>query len=207
MIASNATTAIATANDDNGSIMSDSMHSLLSIATHNSSTTTGTRAFDKVIKYLLRHYPQGAWTPQGKTGILPLVLAAQTGHRTWNDGMETLLHAYPPALHSRRLKIPLKLHPHVLARINGHSCNHRVREASFGSLPTVVCRTSNNRSTNAAESTNVDEGEAVMERTETAAKCKAIEQVVHPSTATTIFELLRTKPDLVSYGTSSSLSW
>jgi ankyrin repeat protein len=72
--------------------------------------------FDKVIKMLLQHYPEGAMTPQGQTGQLPLTLAIQHGNRTWQDGIRTLLNAYPPALHSRKLFEP-ELYPFVLATL------------------------------------------------------------------------------------------
>ena len=76
--------------------------------------------FDTVIKLLLKQYPQAAQTPHGKSGRLPLVLAARAGHRTWNDGMKALLRAYPPALFSgSKGMIPVKLYPHALALIGG----------------------------------------------------------------------------------------
>ena len=65
---------------------------------------------------LLQHYPEGASTPQGGSGLLPLILAIKTGQRSWNDGIRTLLHAYPPALHNKRVIEP-SLYPKVLALV------------------------------------------------------------------------------------------
>lgn len=80
----------------------------------------GVSSFDKVIKLLLKQYPQAAQTPHGRSGRLPLVLAARAGHRTWNDGMKRLLRAYPPALFSgSKGMVPIKLYPYVLSLIGG----------------------------------------------------------------------------------------
>lgn len=77
-------------------------------------------SFEKVIKLLLKHYPQAAQTPQGKSGRLPLVLAARAGNRSWGDGMKALLRAYPPALFSgSKGLVPINLYPHVLCLIGG----------------------------------------------------------------------------------------
>lgn len=65
---------------------------------------------------LLQHYPEGASIPQGGSGLLPLLLAIKTGQRTWNDGIRTLLHAYPPALHNKRVIEPF-LYPKVLSLV------------------------------------------------------------------------------------------
>jgi Ankyrin repeats (3 copies) len=101
---------LATANDD---------HSVMSALSFFSSATVShtSNPFDKVMKILLQHYPAGAWTPQGKTGRLPLVLAIESkGKRTWADGIRTLLQAYPPALHNRKVMEPI-LYPHVLSLV------------------------------------------------------------------------------------------
>lgn len=74
------------------------------------------RPFDAVIRILLRHYPEGAAAPQGVTGELPLAIAARTGRRTWDDGMKTLLLAYPPALYGPEVRPP-GLHASILGRI------------------------------------------------------------------------------------------
>ena len=245
--------------DDNGSVISESMQSLLSSATANASTPMDARAFDKVIKFMLRHYPQGARTPQGKTGTLPLVLAAQVGHRAWNDGMETLLHAYPPALHSRKLKLPLNLYPHIFARINGRPECYRptadvpVIDHSVSDLqslsedfdggvqspllvqppdsPAPSTRGNDNLSMNrwsygyhtspgtlegketpyswknAATTTRENDAKETGDATILSPTCtgaaNGTDTVVRPRVATTIFELLRTKPDLISNATSS----
>ena len=65
---------------------------------------------------LLQHYPEGASTPHGGSGLLPFILAIKTGQRSWNDGIRTLLHAYPPALHNKRVIEP-SLYPKVLALV------------------------------------------------------------------------------------------
>ena len=85
--------------------------------------------FDKVIKILLQHYPEGAETPQGPTGELPLTLAVRHGNRTWQDGIRTLLNAHPPALHSERLFAPT-LYPDVLATLG-----NAARPGESSSLP------------------------------------------------------------------------
>jgi hypothetical protein len=72
--------------------------------------------FDKVLKILLTHYPDAARIPHGRSGQLPLVLAVECGRRTWPDGLRTLLNAYPPALHNKKL-INQVLYPNVLSLI------------------------------------------------------------------------------------------
>jgi hypothetical protein len=98
-------------NDDHSSVIS-------ALSFFSSATVSHTsNPFDKVMKILLQHYPAGAWTPQGKTGRLPLVLAVESkGKRTWADGIRTLLQAYPPALHNRKVIEPI-LYPHVLSLV------------------------------------------------------------------------------------------
>jgi ankyrin repeat protein len=83
---------------------------LLSAAGLNSTT----RAFDKVIKLLLQHYPDSAKIPHGKSGRMPLVLAFK--RRTWEDGIKTLLYAYPAALHQPKV-IPEVYMPRILSKI------------------------------------------------------------------------------------------
>ena len=104
--------------DEESSVFSDSIVSLFSVASskkNGDSNNSKNASFDKVIKLLLKQYPQAAQTPHGRTGRLPLVLADRAGHRTWNDGMKTLLRAYPPALFSgSKGMIPVKLYPYVL---------------------------------------------------------------------------------------------
>jgi hypothetical protein len=106
-------------NDEDASVFSDSMASLFSTGS-TKRNKNGDGNFDTVIKMLLKQYPQAAQTPHGKSGRLPLVLAARAGHRSWGDGMKTLLRAYPPALFSgSKGMIPVKLYPHALALIGG----------------------------------------------------------------------------------------
>mmetsp|Transcript_3676 Transcript_3676/g.4985 ORF Transcript_3676/g.4985 Transcript_3676/m.4985 type:complete len:840 (+) Transcript_3676:146-2665(+) len=79
--------------------------------------TSSTKSFDKVIKILLRHYPESAHIPHGRTGRLPLMMAIETGRRTWEDGIKALLESYPAALESRVLEP--KLYPSILSLISG----------------------------------------------------------------------------------------
>lgn len=109
---------------DDASVFSDGMASLFSAG--SSSKKDGEAAarrqasFEKVIKLLLKHYPQAAKTPHGRSGRLPLVLAARAGHRSWGDGMKALLRAYPPALFSgSKGLVPIKLYAHILSLIGG----------------------------------------------------------------------------------------
>ncbi|KAG7372384.1 ankyrin repeat domain protein [Nitzschia inconspicua] len=105
--------------DEEASVFSDGMASLFSTGS-TKRNKSGDGNFDTVIKMLLKQYPQAAQTPHGKSGRLPLVLAARAGHRSWDDGMKTLLRAYPPALFSgSKGMIPVKLYPHALALIGG----------------------------------------------------------------------------------------
>lgn len=100
------------ADNDDHSVLSDAAMSFFSSATVSQTTNP----FDKVIKILLEQYPESAQIPQGKTGRLPLVLAVESGRRTWQDGIRTLLNAYPPALHSKKL-VEKTLYPKVLSLI------------------------------------------------------------------------------------------
>ena len=77
-------------------------------------------AFYQVIKILLDHYPEAARIPQGESGQLPLIMAIKAGRRTWKDGIRTLLNAYPPALHNRRVIEPI-LYPKVLELVTNSS--------------------------------------------------------------------------------------
>ena len=79
------------------------------------STALKTNAFDTVIRILLGHYPAAARIPHGRTGRLPFVMAIEARRRTWEDGIKTLLDAFPPALESRR--IPMDVYPHILSLI------------------------------------------------------------------------------------------
>lgn len=97
---------------DDQSVLSDAALSFFSSAT----VSYTTNPFDKVIKMLLEHYPAAAHTPHGRVGKLPLVMAIESSRRTWNDGIRTLLNAYPPALHSKKLIDP-SLYPRVLSKL------------------------------------------------------------------------------------------
>uniref|UniRef100_A0A7S3P805 Uncharacterized protein n=1 Tax=Amphora coffeiformis TaxID=265554 RepID=A0A7S3P805_9STRA len=99
---------------DDLSVLSDAALSFFSTAT----VCRTTNPFDKVLKMLLQHYPEGARIPQGKSGRLPLVMAIESGARTWEDGIRTLLNAYPPAMHKKRL-IEQKLYPNLLGLVLG----------------------------------------------------------------------------------------
>ena len=109
-----AAAAAADASDDL-SVLSEAL-SFFSSATVSQTTNP----FDKVIKILLQHYPDAARVPQGRTGRLPLVLAVESGRRTWEDGIRTLMNAYPPALHNKKL-IDASLYPNVLALVTRHN--------------------------------------------------------------------------------------
>ena len=111
---------------DDASVFSDGMTSLFSSGSSKLAGGSGSPAskynasFDKVIKLLLKQYPQAAQTPHGKSGRLPLALAVRAGNRRWGDGMKALLKAYPPALFSgSKGLIPVKLYAHVLCLIGG----------------------------------------------------------------------------------------
>jgi hypothetical protein len=71
----------------------------------------------QVIKILLQHYPEAACTPQGESGKLPLILAIESKRRSWEDGIRTLLYAYPPALHNKKVIEPV-WYPNVLALVS-----------------------------------------------------------------------------------------
>jgi hypothetical protein len=188
--------------DEEASVLSDarSMTSFLSSATANSTPY----AFDKVIKILLHHYPEAAKIPHGKSGRLPMVLAAQTGQRTFQDGMQALLLAYPAALHSRKLK--LQLYPDLLAMVGGGTpkdgdgkpkgCGGGVlHNLSFLAAP--LSPKINHRKELSQRST-VSGGSSKRPKGESLSGKKAVKRsLVKPRDATAVFELLKTKPDLV----------
>jgi ankyrin repeat protein len=186
-LAAAAAVAAAAASDnsnaDDHSVMSDAAMSFFSTAT----VANTTNPFDKVIKILLQHYPKAAYIPQGKTGRLPLVLAIESGRRTWNDGIRTLLNAYPPALHNKKLIEPA-LYPHVLSLVanNGNSMLH---QAGGG-----CCA--------------FDFGGGIVDFLNGAGveknprKTKISKRAIRQETCsrTTLYELLRSKPDWLSLG-------
>lgn len=146
------------ASADDLSVISEAM-SFFSSATVSQTTN----AFDKVIKLLLERFPEGASTPHGKNGKLPLVLALKTGVRTWEDGLRSLMNAYPPALHSEKI-IPPAVYPHVLALL----ANER----------TTILDSSHDVVSHHVPSSKILRREA--------------------GARTTLFELLRAKPDLIT---------
>lgn len=158
-------TAAADASDDL-SILSDTM-SFFSSATVSQTSNP----FDKVLKILLQHYPEGAQIPQGRTGHLPLVLAVESGRRTWQDGIRTLLYAYPPALHNKKLIEP-ELYPNVLSLVTSG-------RSDFGK-PDFHCCTSG-----IFNDLLLPLGSARSKRQRREAS----------NSQTTLFELLRTKPE------------
>lgn len=99
--------------------LSDDMSILSEALSFFSSATVSQTAnpFDKVIKLLLQHYPEGARIPQGQNGRLPLVAAIEARYRTWDDGLHTILKAYPRALHSRKI-IPASLLAYIIYRVS-----------------------------------------------------------------------------------------
>jgi ankyrin repeat protein len=95
--------------------LSDEDSSVSDLSFLSSATCFTTNAFDKVIRILLSHYPAAARIPHGRTGRLPLVMAIEGRRRTWEDGIKTLLDAFPPALESR--KISMTCYPAILTLI------------------------------------------------------------------------------------------
>jgi len=162
MAASNGSSAA-----DDLSVLSDAM-SFFSTATISQTPNP----FDKVIKILLQHYPEGARIPHGQTGELPLVTAIQSGYRTWDDGIRTLLNAYPPALHNKKLMDP-GLYPIVLALVSTVSLNDDVDEGG-----------------NDGGNTHNNHHKSSLHRFSRSKRRR------HDDCArTTLFELLRTKPE------------
>mmetsp|Transcript_8146 Transcript_8146/g.20465 ORF Transcript_8146/g.20465 Transcript_8146/m.20465 type:complete len:915 (+) Transcript_8146:250-2994(+) len=139
---------------DDASVFSDGMTSLFSSGSSKRAGGSGAAAsnynasFDKVIKLLLKQYPQAAQTPHGKSGRLPLALAARAGNRSWGDGMKALLRAYPPALFSgSKGLIPVKLYAHVLCLIGGGPRQQHPGILAPDSAHSVNSNTSSNWST------------------------------------------------------------
>ena len=156
--------ALAAAADgaDDLSVLSDAALSFFSTATVHRTTNP----IDKVLKMLLQHYPEGARIPQGKTGRLPLVMAIESGRRSWDDGIRTLLNAFPPAMHKKRLIEP-ELYPNLLSLVVEST---PMLEGLPGTKPSSTQR-----------------------RCETAAK-------------STLFDLLRNKPDWLTKGREDSIT-
>lgn len=150
---------------DDVSVLSDAALSFFSCA----SVRRTTNPFDKVLKMLLQPYPEGARIPQGKTGRLPLVMAIESGRRTWEDGVRTLLNAYPPAMFKKKLIEP-ELYPNLLGLVV------RGQAPLFDRLPGPTSNKLANSSKKLSDN----------------------------SAKSTLFDLLRTKPEWITKGHEDS---
>ena len=194
--------------DDHSSVMSDAAMSFFSTATVSQTTNP----FDQVIKILLHQYPDSARVPQGKSGRLPLVLAIEESkigrRRTWNDGIRTLLHAYPPALHNKKIIEPI-LYPHVLSLVahNGTTPPPQQRQHPSHTHPDgsnssfafdfsgYVDVVPNNR--HPALNKKRPQPKETKKKSQ-----RAIRQEL--CCRTTLYELLRSKPDWLTLGLSTN---
>jgi hypothetical protein len=215
-VESNAAHGSGGADDDS------SVYSLTSF--FSSSTTNATpHAFDKVIQILLRNYPEAAYIPHGKTGRLPLVLAIRAGERTWDDGIQTLMTANPAALHGAKLQ---KAYPEGIALVGGgghpppptrstkkgekegglrifqnlyllalhnhrSSSNHHGNDGTGGRRGT----TRKPRKHRSLNSSSHGGGGGSKKATSKGTGNKALPP--NPRTLTTMYQVLRSKPDLV----------
>lgn len=154
--------------------------SIVSALSFFSSATVSHTAnpFDKVIKILLQHYPSAARIPHGTTGRLPLVMAIASRRRTWADGVETLLHAYPPALHHKKVVEP-HLFPHVLARVGVKSC-----DGNSNSLQQLLVEDTHKVGNN--------------KKKKKASSAQSMRQAA--CARSTLYQLIRTKPEWVTRG-------
>jgi hypothetical protein len=116
----------ARSNSDDDSFISEFSVTPQTATTHQSTSTP--HAFDKVFKILLQHYPASARVPHGVTGKLPLTLALD--NRSWDDGVQTLLDAYPSALESKKMTSDA-IYPWMLARIGNRPSTRKSRNAVF----------------------------------------------------------------------------
>jgi len=156
-----------------------SLQSILSELSFLSTATACTNAFDKVIRILLHQYPAAARIPQGRSGKLPLLLSLE--NRTWDDGIKTMLDAFPSAVHSR--KFPVELYPWMLARIGNRTTtpsrppHHPVVRSRFGSMQSNI---------------SISRG----------ASATTLARAVTPRdrNLSSLFETLRAKPDLITLG-------
>jgi hypothetical protein len=174
----------------------------------SSSTTNATPyAFDKVIQILLRAYPEAAQIPQGKSGRLPLVLAIRAGHRQWEDGIQTLVGAYPPALHSAKVG---KAYPEALALVGGGGhppCRAKsILENMEGGLRIFqnLCLLAQHRKEPGSPACRRRNRQ---DKTTTAHDHKQREQPSKHRNLTNLFHLLKAKPELVDkerYGSCES---
>lgn len=165
-----------TASGDSGNC-NDEESSFLSFL----STLSGRRdshPFDRVIRMLLRSYPEAAKIPHGQTGRLPLILAIDAGQRTMDDGIRALLEAYPAALESR--SFDHRMYPTILSLL-AQPKPEKKKKASTGSPP------SNNVTTFRRSRLSLRRTNAIMP--------KPSSESTHISGP--LFELLRAKPNLM----------
>jgi hypothetical protein len=188
--------------DDHSSVMSDAAMSFFSTATVSQTTNP----FDQVIKILLQHYPDSARVPQGKSGRLPLVLAIEESkigrRRTWNDGIRTLLHAYPPALHNKKIIEPI-LYPHVLSLVANNGTKQQQQQTSHSHTDV-----SNSFAFDFSGYVDVVPNvrhPGVMKRQQQKETKKKSQRSIRQELCcrTTLYELLRSKPDWLTLGLSS----
>jgi len=178
-----AAAAAAVAASDEDSMVSDTTGVLSFFSSATVSQTIN--AFDKVIKILLQHYPESAKIPQGKTGRLPLVMAVEAGCRSWDDGIQTLISAYPPALHNRKL-FSLPLYPNILAMLNNNG------NSGFGLGGTLKNDSHHSHfSANTTRSPMRSGARSPRKRAHKGKKGSTAKKL------TTMFELLKVKPELL----------
>jgi hypothetical protein len=123
------TWAMAPSLVQNEAIRTDDDSSFLSEFSFLSQATQSTpNPFDRVLRILLHHFPAAVQVPHGITGKLPLIMALQ--RRTWDDGIQTLLDAYPPALESKKW-FPESIYSCILARIGNRSSKQKSLNAIF----------------------------------------------------------------------------
>lgn len=210
---SNSTSSVAgnsVLNSDDRSIISDAAFSFFSSATVSQTINP----FDKVIKMLLQQYPNAARVPHGKSGQLPLVMAVECNQRTWEDGLRTLLNAYPPALHNKKL-IESAFYPNILALIANSSVGYYCEYySSIGNNVTYNNTTSNIKhhqhtylSTNDNRSNEIMFDFLPLRRSHqafmTTTKPRQTKQQRHrhqTCALTTLFDLIRTKPEWITMG-------
>lgn len=182
-----AAAAAAVAASDEDSMVSDTTGVLSFFSTATVSQTIN--AFDKVIKILIQHYPESAKVPQGKTGRLPLVMAVEAGYRSWNDGIQTLLSAYPPAIHNQKL-FSLPLFPNVLSMVinngNAGTCGGGGRDEDSISSKKIAS------GGNASMRSNTIRSPIRNKRVH-----KNKNNIMSRKHLTTMFELLKVKPELL----------
>ena len=116
-------------NDDDCSFISE-----FSMFSQTTTQSTPMHPFDKVFKILLQHYPAAARVPHGTSGKLPLILALKC--RSWEDGIQTLLDAYPPALTSRRWCVSSSLsdEDHKVTKSTSTTCDDSIYPYLFARI-------------------------------------------------------------------------